>query len=479
MLPPSGRSEAELLNELERIRARDSAPLPPKTAGRLTAERAYLAMLDVDCLDPMESPSVLELERGVIAAVASKLGGDCSTPGIVTGGGTESIILAVKAARDSRPDLAQPRMVVPVTAHAAFHKAAAYLGMVIDTVPVDATTCRPEPAGIAAALTGETVLIGLSAPSAGHGVIDPVPEIAAIVQERGILCHVDACAGWILPWMAEAGADIPPFDLAVPGVTSISCDLHKFGDVPKAVSVLLFAGSELRRAAYYACARWSGYTMVTPTVQSSRSAGPLAGAWAGLQVTGASGYRRLGEQILRATTAFLHAAETLPGLTLLGRPHGPVISWAADDPDLDPFVLCDEARQRGVLLSAQAGVPGLPHSLRLSLSRTSEDEVPDLRQRLRASIDAALRSGDAVTDSTLVEAVSSLNLAGLADDDFERLVRSLGVDDSTGSEGGAAGINRLLCTLPPPLREGAMLRFFASLPVSRHETVNASTNGRR
>jgi sphinganine-1-phosphate aldolase len=468
MLPALGRGEAELLVELERIRAHDNAPLPPRTAGRLTAERAYLAMLEVDCLDPTESPSVLELERVVIAAVASKLGGDRSTPGIVTGGGTESIMLSAKAARDSRPDLADPRMVVPVTAHAAFHKAAAYLGMAIDTVPVDASTCRPEPSSLAASLTDQTVLVGVSAPSAGHGVIDPVPEIASIARERGIPCHVDACGGWILPWMADAGAEIPPFDLSVPGVTSISCDLHKFGDVPKAASVLLFAGPEMRRAAYYACARWSGYTMVTSTVPSSRSAGPLAGAWAGLQVTGASGYLRLGEQMLRATTAFLEAAETLAGLKVVGRPHGPVISLAADDPDLDLFAVCDEARRRGVLLSAQAAVQGLPHSLRLSLSRIGADEVPDVLERLKASIDAALRSGQSVTDSALVEAVSSLDLAALADEDFERLLLALGVLPGTGdgpeAQGGVAAINRLLCALPPPLREGGMMRFFAALP---------------
>ncbi|NED55041.1 aspartate aminotransferase family protein, partial [Micromonospora aurantiaca] len=92
----------------------------------------------------------------------------------------------------------------------------------------------------------------------------------------GVPCHVDACVGgWVLPWLRDAGRDVPPFDLSVPGVTSISCDLHKYGYSPKGASVVLFADEAHRRAAYFASAEWPGYTVINATVQSSKSAGPL------------------------------------------------------------------------------------------------------------------------------------------------------------------------------------------------------------
>ena len=452
MLPMTGRCEADVLAALDRLRADDQAPVPEKTPGRLAAERAYLAMLDVDWMDQSENPSVVALERAVIGAVASKLGGDEHTPGIATSGGTESIILAAKVARDARPEIENPRMVVPVTAHGAFHKAGAYLGIAIDTVAVDSATCRPAPAAIAAALTAETVLIGVSAPSAAHGVIDPVPEIAAIAEERGLACHVDACAGWILPWFEAAGAVISPFDLSVRGVTSISCDLHKIGDIPRALSVLLLRTAAMRRTAYHTCARWSGYTMVTPTVQSSRSAGPLAGAWAGLQVTGEAGYRRLGEQALKSLGAFLEGAADLPELEVLGPPAAPAVSLVARRPALDLFTVCAEARRRGVLMTAQAGLLGLPHSLRVSLTGVAAHEVPALLGALRDAIVAARESPAPEFDAA---SVASLDVATLDDAAFGQVLFSLGGD--------VAAINRLLCSLSPAAREASMLRYLAGL----------------
>src|SRR5262249_53567884 len=155
-------------------------------------------------------------------------------------GGTESLILAVKAARDARPELASPRMVIPASAHAAFAKAASYLRVALDVVPVSTATLRPSAADIAAAITPETVLVACSAPSYPHGVVDPVAEIAAVAAQAGVRCHVDACfGGWTLPWLRRLGVSVPAFDFSVPGVTSLSVDLHKYAYCPKGVSVLL------------------------------------------------------------------------------------------------------------------------------------------------------------------------------------------------------------------------------------------------
>ena len=165
-------------------------------------------------------------------------------------------MLTVKTARDHARvtrGVTDPELVLPATAHAAFHKAAAYLGVRPVVVPVDPESYRADAAAVAAALTDHTVLVVASTPSYAHGVIDPVEEIAAAAAARGILCHVDACiGGWILPYLRRAGRRVPAFDLSVPGVTSLSVDLHKYGYADKGASVVLYRDAELRRYQYFA-----------------------------------------------------------------------------------------------------------------------------------------------------------------------------------------------------------------------------------
>ncbi|MGC1214515.1 MAG: aminotransferase class V-fold PLP-dependent enzyme, partial [Micromonospora sp.] len=243
-LPTVGVSAERVLAEIRELRGADR----PTHGGRLfayvydpgvagldeLAAAAYAESAHVNGLDPTAFPSLLAMENALVGAAARLLGGGPGSTapdvvGSVTSGGTESLILAVKAARDARPDLAEPRIVVPVSGHAAFAKAAHYLRVALDAVPVDPVTLRPTAADVAAAIRPETVLVACSAPSYAHGVVDPVAEIAAVAAAAGVRCHVDACfGGWALPWLRRLGEPVPPFDFAVDGVTSISVDLHKY-----------------------------------------------------------------------------------------------------------------------------------------------------------------------------------------------------------------------------------------------------------
>ncbi|HEY0639480.1 MAG TPA: aminotransferase class V-fold PLP-dependent enzyme, partial [Pseudonocardiaceae bacterium] len=242
-----------------------------------------------NALDPTAFPSVAVLENEVVRAVASRLGGGPDTAGTFTSGGTESCLLAVLAARE-RSLSAQPELVLPATAHAAFRKAAHLFRLRVVDVPVDPLTGAVRPSDVAGAITTDTALVVVSAPSYPHGVLDPVPEVAALAAEQEVPCHVDACiGGWVLAFLDDA----PPFDLSVPGVTSLSVDLHKYGYAPKGASVLLTADAALRRAHYFVSADWPGYPVVNPTLAGTRPAGPLAAAWATLRLLGGSGYRRL------------------------------------------------------------------------------------------------------------------------------------------------------------------------------------------
>ncbi|KDN85893.1 pyridoxal phosphate-dependent decarboxylase family protein [Kitasatospora cheerisanensis] len=468
-LPQSGRPAEELLAELRALTAGDL----PTRGGRTTAytydagrpevreaaERAYLAMLEVNGLDPTAFPSVVALERQVVGAVAARLGGDDGTPGIFTSGGTESILLAVKAARDARPDVAEPEIVVPATAHAAFFKAGRYLKVAVVPVPVDPSTFRAVPAAMAAACGPNTVLVVASAPSYAHGVVDPVAEIAAGAAARGLPCHVDACVGgWLLPWLAEAGAPVPPFDLSVPGVTSLSCDLHKFGYAPKGASVLLFRDRPMRLAAYFACAQWPGYPVVNSTVQSSKGAGPLAAAWATLQALGADGYRELGRAALSATRRLIAGVDGIDGLRVLGSPDATLVALGADDPALDLWELADESRARGFFLQPQLSVSGLPASLHLTLTGVSEQGVDGLLAVLRDAVAAVRARGPVAPPTELLALLGEFDLAELDDPAFAALLPATGFAPSR-----SAPVNRLLDALPPHLRDRLATRFLSVL----------------
>ncbi|GAB3666817.1 aminotransferase class V-fold PLP-dependent enzyme [Actinocorallia lasiicapitis] len=471
-LPERPRPTAELLAELDRLRTADV----PVRGGSVTAyvydtgrheihdaaAQAHLAMMEVNCLDPTAFPSIVALERAMVGAVADLLGGDSTTRGIFTSGGTESIMLAVKAARDSRPVEGTPQIVAPTTVHPAFHKAAHYLGVELVAVPADQQTYRADPAELAAAITPRTVLVVASAPSYPHGVADPVAAIAAVAADAGVLCHVDACVGgWVLPWLRQTGRDVAPFDLSVPGVTSISCDLHKYGYAPKGASVVLFADERLRRAAYFASANWPGYPILNATVQSSRSAGPLAAAWATFQAIGADDYRRLAEEPMHATDRLIEAVADIPGLRVLGSPDSPLVAIASDDPSLNVFTIADEARKLGWFFQTQLSFDTSPANLHFTMTSVSDLRIDEMTKALATATAAARASGPPAVPDDLITALSTLDLTTLTEADFASLVTATGLSPSETPE--MAPVNTLLNALPPTTRETLLLHFLAYL----------------
>ncbi|GAA3068327.1 pyridoxal phosphate-dependent decarboxylase family protein [Streptosporangium carneum] len=466
-LPEQGRGVDELLAEITLLK-KDDLPL---RGGRVTAyvydtgrpevheaaARAYFEMLEVNTLDPTAFPSVVEMERQVVGAVAGLLGGG---HGIFTSGGTESIMLAVKAARDSRRTAGRPRMAVPVTAHPAFHKAAHYLGVVIDPVPVDPVTFRAVPSAVEAALTEDTILVVASAPSYPQGVVDPVAEIAGIASARGVPCHVDACVGgWLLPWLREAGAAVPPFDLSVPGVTSISCDLHKFGYAPKGASVVLFADAGLRRRAYFASASWPGYAVVNAGVQSSKSAGPLGGAWATLQALGREGYLELGRVTLAAARRLREGVAAVPGLRVLGDPDSALVAFGSDE--VDVFALSDEARRRGWFLQPQLSYAGIPANIHVTVTGVTLRGVEAMIEVIAESAAAARERGPVELPQGLVELVTELDLDTLDDTAFGAFASALGVELGGAGQPEMAVVNAVLDALPADRREAVLVRFLS------------------
>ena len=477
-LPEHGVAAEELLARIEELRAADQ----PTTGGRAwqysydpgrpeikrLAGEAFLAGLGANALDPTSFPSVMALENEVVAMTAGLLGARAGAAGIFTSGGTESIFLAVKAAREARPGVDRPRIVVPVSAHGAFHKAAHYLGIELVPAELDPASLQADADHVRALVDERTVLVVASAYGFGHGVVDPVEEVAAAAAEHGIPCHVDACmGGLVLPFLRELGEPIPPFDLSVPGVTSISADLHKYGYAPKGASVVLFADADLRRHAYYACARWPGYTLVNTTVQSSRSGGPLAAAWAVMRHLGHAGYLELARRTLDATRRVRAGVERIAELRVLGAPQANVMALAAaGGSDLDVFVVSDELRANGWFLTPQLRYGPSPRNLNLIVDAGSVEGADGLVAALEEGVAAARRRGPVELDPALVDEIRGLDPATLDAAGFGALLGRTGVS----IESGFAVVNNLLDEAAPAVREAIVLGFLGTLfpPVAGH-----------
>ncbi|MFF5324621.1 pyridoxal phosphate-dependent decarboxylase family protein [Janibacter hoylei] len=416
---------------------------------------ALAAFAATNGLDPTAFPSLARLESELVALATGLLHGPPSTVGVATSGGTESLVLAVLAARNGSPHVERPQVVAPSTVHAAVHKAGHLLGVDVVSVPVDPTTYRADPMAMAAAVTDDTVLLVASAPSYAHGVVDPVEEVAAIAREHGIRCHVDACiGGWVLPFLDDA----PPWTFAVEGVTSISVDLHKYAYTPKGVSLLLHRDPGLRRGHVYASAAWPGYTMLNTTLQSTKSGGPLAAAWAVVHAIGLDGYAELAKRARQACLEVACAVGDIDGLDVVVAPDSTLLALTTDE-RCDVFTIADEMGSRGWLVQPQMSFGDLPASLHLSLCAATADRVEELVTALTGATAEAVRRGRVQVDPQLAAAAASLDPAGLDDAAFDGLLTIAGL----AGDGGAvqvpermAEVNALLDVAPPPLREALL-----------------------
>ena len=428
---------------------------------------AYMDFLTENALDPTVFPSVMVLENRIVRLACDHLQGGPDASGNFTSGGTESILLACKTARDYaravRPEVTRPAIVLPITAHAAFHKAAHYLGLDVIRVPVDPDTFRATGEAVAAAITDQTVLVVASSPSYAHGVVDDVVGIAAAAQARGVPCHVDGCVGaWLLPFFRELGEDIPPFDFSVPGVSSISMDLHKYAFCPKGASLVLYADKAYRAHQFYACAGWTGYTVVNATVQSTKTGGPVAAAWATLHAFGREGYLAKARALLGAHKAIVEGVGRIDGIRMLGTPEMCMGAFASDDPRVNVFHIADEMKQRGWYVQPQLGIDGYPQNIHLSVNPGVSDQVAPMLASLAESVEAARALSEAGPADALRAALSTMDLNRLDGAAFDRLLAGAGIEGADLPER-MAGINDLLQALPFALREQLLIRFFNDL----------------
>ena len=448
------------------------------------AAEAMRLVQPVNGLDPTTFTSVAVMEREVVGFARELLHGGDDVVGSVTSGGTESCLLAVKTARDvwrAAGGAGTPRLLAPVTVHAAFQKAAALFDLTLDLVPVDARTGRLDASRLIERIGQDVALVVVSAPSYPYATLDPIEEVAAACDDAGVACHVDACiGGWILPfWRAADGSALPAWDFRVPGVTSVSADLHKYGYAPKGASVLLQRGRDRQRRQYFATTGWPGYPVVNSTLLGSKSAGSLAASWAIIQALGARGFAGLAESCRRATRGLQDIVGDIEGLRVLGDPTGPLLAVTTDDavpPErrVDPHHWADRVRRRGWVLQLQPGLvqpdgTRLPHTTHLTITPVTEARIDELEAALRGAADEA-RGVPPVDGDAVLAALPGDLLAGLAAGDLELdSATAAHILGSIGLAGGAtpglpddqAPLLALVSALPRPVTERLLTELLA------------------
>jgi glutamate/tyrosine decarboxylase-like PLP-dependent enzyme len=426
---------------------------PGESAYQLTVD-AYTRFLTPNALYINMYPSLGRIEQEVVRSVAELLRGDEAVVGNITSGGTESILMAVKTARDharaNRPEVKEPEMVLPITAHPAFHKAAHYLGLRVVVTPVDPVGYRADVGAMAEAITPATVLAVGSAPNFSHGTVDPIPEMAAAARERGVLFHVDGCVGGLyLSFLRRLGEPVQNIDFSVPGVTSISADLHKYGYAPKNASVILYRDRDLRKHALFVCTGTTEYAVINPTAQSSRTGGPIAASWAAFRHLGEEGFATIVRECQEATRRILRAVAEMEGIEVLGDPEMCMFTLGSDS--LNVFEIDDVMRLRGWSMIPQFACGGSPANVHVSVSQSNLAHIDAFIDDLQEVVTRLRSEGSSLDEAALGKAVAQAGSMTI-EEIFAGLAPLAGLTGE-GLPERMAPLNTMLDHLPAPLRD--------------------------
>jgi glutamate/tyrosine decarboxylase-like PLP-dependent enzyme len=369
--------------------------------------RIYSEFLYENTLNPMAFLSLRKMENETISMVADLLHGDENVVGNMTTGGTESIMLVMKAARDRAIYLnpaIKPEVIVPVSAHPAFEKSAHYLSIKLVKTPLREDK-RVDILRIPELINQNTIMLVGSAPCFPHGVIDPIEELAAIARSNNLLLHVDACmGGFMLPFVKELGYPVPEFDFNVPGVTSISADNHKYGYANKGASVILYRNNEIRKHQFFVTTDWPGGIFASATFMGTKSGGAIATAWAMIKILGFEGYRDIAARVMETTKKIRDGVNQIDGLKIVGNPDMSLVAITSDE--LDVFDIGDEMGKKGWLLDRLQ----FPNSLHMTISKIHigcEDEF--INDLIYAARMARKNSLSGIANKIMVAATSKLS----------------------------------------------------------------------
>jgi glutamate/tyrosine decarboxylase-like PLP-dependent enzyme len=405
-LPAFGRDWEEVRADLVERGSGDADWREGKTAvyvfnaGPEVAEvqkEAYSLYISENGLGPLAFPSLAQMEREVIQMALSILHGPDGAAGAITSGGTDSITMAIKTARDfaraTKGHTGQGNIVLPLSAHPAFDKAAHLMDLEIRRISLRGdSSYEADPEAMASACDEQTIMLVGSAPNFPHGIIDPIEALGEVAASKDIWLHTDACVGgYFAPFARMNGVPVPPFDFQVPAVRSISADLHKYGYAAKGASTVLFRSEELYRHMIFTNWEWSGAPMNTPTLAGTRPGGAISAAWAVMNFLGIDGYREKQGLVCRTRERVAEGVKTL-GFEVLGNPILGLIAFR--HPEQDNFAIYSEMYRKGWFTS----ITIQPPSLHLMLSPKHAEVVDGYLDDLEASLAnvAAGRQGNQI-----------------------------------------------------------------------------------
>ena len=416
------------------------------------AKEAYTMFLTENPVDPTLFPSLRDMETEVVAMCSDVLQGGKEAVGSLTTGGTESILLAIKTAKNRakalNPTQTEFEIIIPYSIHSAFFKACDYFEVKPVVIPLT-EDFKADAKAVENAITNNTILIAASAPSYVFGVVDPIREIGEIAIKNNLLFHIDACIGGVvLGFNRLAGMkNVPEFDFSIPGVTSISMDLHKYGYTAKGCSVLMHKDKTYRKHQYYACSEWTGYTLVNTTILSTKTGGPIAAAWAVMKFLGQDGYCDISRITMDTTARFISGINAIDGLKVVGNPEVSLFSFTTTKGN--PYDLFDELNDKGWFVQFQLSNDYCPANFHLTVSKIHEGLVDEFLLDLKTCVEKVQKKGlvKKATEKVTIEAVKKL-AQNLSPENFEKIGKILGFSNGKVPEK-LALINRIMDVLPP------------------------------
>lgn len=397
-LPESPPSFDEILAELATYKEHDadwrggkvwSLVYHPGDAFSDFLKKAHQLYFSENALNPMAFKSLRRMEAEVVRMTATMLNGGPEATGTMTTGGTESVLMAVKAYRErgKKRGITKPEMVLPESAHVAFDKAGHYFGVKLRKAPLD-RDFKVDMAALRKLVNKNTVMLVGSAPQYPQGVVDPIPELSDLALEKGLPLHVDACiGGFVLPWLERLGQKVVPWDFRVPGVTSLSADVHKYGFAPKGASVIVYRSMDYLKHQFFITTDWSGGVYASATMPGTKPGGAIAAAWAAMVGMGEAGYLAHTAKTIEACNRLKAGIAAIPGIQVLGSPESSLIAWTSegydtDAPRVDVYAVAEQLTARGWSVDRQQ----YPASVHLTVTSNHLPVVDLYLADLRASV---------------------------------------------------------------------------------------------
>lgn len=396
LFPKTGTPASDVLKQMESFKGHDvdwkegrafSLVYHVNEEHHEFVKKAHNLFFSENALNPMAFKSLRRFEHETVRMCADLFHGDENTVGLVTSGGTESLLMAIKTYRDRarkiKPWILHPEIIVPESAHSAIDKGGSYFDVKIRHAPVG-SDFRVDVKAVKKLINRNTILIIGSAPQYPQGVVDPISQLGELAESYAIPFHVDACiGGFILPFMEKLGQPVPVFDFRVPGVTSISADIHKYGYSAKGASALLYRDMSYMKHQFFIYTEWKGGGIyASPSFPGTRPGGPIAAAWATLKKLGEEGYLELTKKIITTRDTFLKEIASIPELKILAHPDSSLLCFGSSDPAVSIYAVADQLQERGWYVDRQQ----TPESIHLTLSPVHAEHIEEYIKDLKESV---------------------------------------------------------------------------------------------